>query len=117
MPSATQFNEAVDALFDQFVETLDNANAVDDVELNQGVLEITCDDGSKIIVNRHAPTQEIWVAARSGGYHFRSTAEGWVDTRSGESLATAMSRVVREQAGMTVSFGASASSQSSSSTE
>jgi len=104
MPSATEFNEIVDALFDQFVEALDSTDAVDDVELNQGVLEITCDDGSKIIVNRHAPTQEIWVAARSGGYHFRQTDQGWVDTRSSEPLASAMSRVVREQTGVTVKF-------------
>ncbi len=104
MPSATEFNETVDALFDRFVETLDNADAVDDVELNQGVLEITCGDGSKIIVNRHAPTQEIWVAAKSGGYHFRREEGGWVDTRSGEALADAMTRVVREQTGLAVSF-------------
>ena len=97
MPSATEFNEIVDALFDQFVEALDSADAVDDVELNQGVLEVTCEDGSIIIVNRHA-------AARSGGYHFRQTDQGWVDTRSSETLASAMTRVVREQTGVTVKF-------------
>ena len=65
MPSATEFNEIVDALFDQFVEALDSADAVDDVELNQGCSKSLCEDGSKIIVNRHAPTQEIWVAAEA----------------------------------------------------
>lgn len=104
MPSATEFNDNVDTLFDRFVEILDSADAVDDAELNQGVLDITCEDGSKIIVNRHAPTQEIWVAARSGGYHFRQAGHDWFDTRSGELLADAMTRVVREQTGVTVSF-------------
>ncbi len=108
MISATEFNETVDAFFDQIVETIDESEAADDVELNQGVLEITCLDAlgvkSKIIINRHAPTQEIWVAAKSGGYHFRWADGVWIDTRSGEPLSDAISRVVFEQTGQHVSF-------------
>ncbi len=104
MISATEFNETVDALFDHIVETIDESEAADDAELNQGVLEITCNNQSKIIINRHAPTQEIWVAAKSGGYHFRWTDGVWVDTRSGEPLSDAISRVVFEQTGVRVSF-------------
>ena len=104
MISATEFNETVDALFDHIVETIDESEAADDAELNQGVLEITCNNQSKIIINRHAPTQEIWVAAKSGGYHFRWADGGWVDTRSGEPLSDAISRVVFEQTGVRVSF-------------
>ncbi|HPT56575.1 MAG TPA: iron donor protein CyaY, partial [Casimicrobium sp.] len=81
MISATEFNALADAMFDRIVEIVDASDAVDDIELNQGVLEITCDDDSKIIINRHAPTQEIWVAAKSGGYHFKRIDAGWVDTR------------------------------------
>lgn len=104
MLSATQFNETVDALFEQIVATIDATDAADDIELNQGVLEITCVNRSKIIINRHAPTQEIWVAAKSGGYHFRWANGIWIDTRSGESLSDAISRVVFEQSGVRVSF-------------
>ncbi len=104
MISATEFNETVDALFDHIVETIDESEAADDAELNQGVLEITCNNQSKIIINRHAPTQEIWVAAKSGGYHFRWADGVWVDTRSGEPLSDAISRVVFEQTGVRVSF-------------
>jgi len=108
MLSATQFNEIADALFEQIVETVDATDAADDIELNQGVLEISClRDGtgkSKIIINRHAPTQEIWVAARSGGYHFKWANGVWVDTRSGEMLSDAISRVVFEQSGVRVTF-------------
>jgi CyaY protein len=104
MQSGTEFNEMADALFEQIVETIDAAEAADDVELNQGVLEISCTDGSKIIVNRHAPTQEIWVAARSGGHHFRWANGVWVDTRSGETLSDAISRVVFEQSGVRITF-------------
>jgi CyaY protein len=108
MLSSTQFHEIADALFEQIAETIDGADAADDIELNQGVLEITCisDDAikSKIIINRHAPTQEIWVAAKSGGYHFKWADGAWVDTRSAETLSDAISRVVFEQSRVRISF-------------
>ena len=108
MLSATQFNGIADALFEHIVDTIDATDAADDIELNQGVLEITCIDigksKSKIIINRHAPTQEIWVAAKSGGYHFKWADGTWVDTRSDETLSDAISRVVFEQSGVRISF-------------
>ena len=104
MLSATQFNENVEALFERIVATIDATDAADDIELNQGVLEITCENHSKIIINRHAPTQEIWVAAKSGGYHFKWADGTWVDTRSSEVLSDAVSRVVFEQSGVRVTF-------------
>lgn len=104
MLSATQFNEVADALFEHFVEAIDATDAADDIELNQGVLEITCINESKIIINRHAPTQEIWVAAKSGGFHFKWADNAWIDTRSGEALSVTLSRVLFEQSGIRVAL-------------
>ena len=67
-----------------------------------GVLEIEFGDGSKIIVNSQAAAQEIWVAAKSGGYHFRSDGPRWVNTRDGSELFAALSAYVSQQAGETV---------------
>jgi CyaY protein len=104
MLDPTEFNERVDLIFDRIVDHLDASDADCDIELNQGVLEITCEDKSKIIVNRHAPNQEIWVAARSGGFHFKRHDEDWIDTRSGERLTETLSRVVQLQTGHTLKF-------------
>jgi iron donor protein CyaY len=57
-----------------------------DVDLESGILTITCADDTKIIVNRQTPNREIWVAARSGGFHFRWREGEWRDTRSGDEL-------------------------------
>jgi CyaY protein len=71
-----------------------------DFELKEGgVLEIEFDDASKIIVNRHAAAREIWVAARSGGFHFRWDGAAWRDTRSGAELFGALSELVSQQSG------------------
>lgn len=64
---------------------------------SEGVLEIEFEDGSKIVVNRHASAQEIWVAARSGGFHFRPGEEGWKDTRNGEDLYLKLARLIAAQ--------------------
>ncbi|TFV99584.1 iron donor protein CyaY [Oxalobacteraceae bacterium OM1] len=62
------------------------------------------DNGSKIIVNSQAPMQEIWVAARSGGFHYRREGDAWVNTRDGSELFAALSRLVSEQGGVAVSL-------------
>jgi CyaY protein len=67
-----------------------------------GVLEIEYADGSRMIVNRHGAAREIWVAARSGGFHFRWDGASWRDTREGTELFAALSRLVSEQSGAAV---------------
>jgi len=69
-----------------------------------GVLEIEFADGSKIIVNSQAAAREIWVAAKSGGYHFRGAGGRWVNTRDGSELFAALSAYVSQQAGETVNL-------------
>ena len=64
------FIGAADATLDKIGLALDAAletgGADLDWEVRDGVLTIECDDGSRIIVNRHVPNREIWVAAKSG---------------------------------------------------
>ncbi len=77
-----------------------------DFELKEGgILEIEFDDASKIIVNRHAAAREIWVAARSGGFHFRWDGAAWRDTRSGAELFGALSELVSQQSGRRARLG------------
>jgi CyaY protein len=88
----------------QAIEQRLEASGVDaDFELKEGgVLEVEFADSSKLIVNRHAAAREIWLAARSGGFHFRWDGSGWRDTRDGTELFAALSRVASQQAGHAV---------------
>jgi CyaY protein len=67
-----------------------------------GVLEIEFGDGSKIIVNSQSAAREIWVAAKSGGYHFRRDGGRWLNTRDCTELFAALSNCVSQQAGESV---------------
>ena len=98
-----EFDRLADVTFRRIEEALD-ACGTDYEMLSGGVLEIEFDDGGKIIVNRHAAAQEIWVAARSGGYHFRPEDGRWANTRDGEELMAALSRCISEQAGERVTL-------------
>jgi CyaY protein len=88
------------------IEQAFEASGVDaDFELKEGgVLEVEFADGSKLIVNRHAAAREIWLAARSGGFHFRWDGAAWRDTRDGSELFSALSRVASLQAGQPVTL-------------
>jgi CyaY protein len=62
-----------------------------------GVLEISFEDGSKVIVNKHRAAREIWVAARSGGFHFKPEAGRWIAARDGDELMQRLSHCLSEQ--------------------
>jgi len=85
---------------------IDDSGADLDWSENDGVLTVECPDGSRLIVNRHTPNREIWVAARSGGFHFRIDGTRWRDSRGGEELSVALTRLLRLQADATVEFEA-----------
>jgi iron-sulfur cluster assembly protein CyaY len=79
---------------------LDESGVDADIELKEGgVLELEFGNGSKIIVNRHVAAREIWVAARSGGFHFRWDGSAWRDTRDRTELFAALSKLVSAQTG------------------
>ena len=99
----TDFHRAVDAVLARIEAAVEESDTLD-VDLEAGILTITCRDGSRIIVNRQTPNREIWVAARSGGFHFVAREGQWRDTRSGDELFASLARIVASQGGEEVDF-------------
>lgn len=106
MSSESEFSARADAVLGAIGAALDIACDTGDADLdwslNDGVLTIDCGRDGKLIVNRHVPNREIWVAAKSGGFHFRAAGNAWRDSRGGEELGAALVRLLRDQAGTTV---------------
>jgi len=97
----SDFHRAVDAVLERVETALEEHDDLD-VDSEEGVLTVTCPDASRIIVNRQTPNREIWVAARSGGFHFASREGAWRDTRSGDELFASLARLLEMQAGVRV---------------
>lgn len=103
--SESKFLAVAEATLDAIEIGMERAGDAADVDLecsrSGNVLEIEfIDQGSKIIVNVQAAMQEIWVAARAGGFHYRMTEDQrWKDTRDGSELFAALSRLASAQAG------------------
>lgn len=108
MQTESAFIEAADAALAAIGEALDAALASSDLDvdwsLNDGILEIDDGAGGKLIVNRHVPNRELWIAARSGGFHFAPRDGAWRDTRSGEELGAALARLMKAQSGLVLTL-------------
>jgi CyaY protein len=99
----SEFDSLADAMLERIARAIEESGADCDCEpKGSGVLELEFADGTRIVVNRHSAARQIWVAARSGGYHFRWNGSDWVDTREGGELLAALSKLVSEQSSRAV---------------
>lgn len=77
-----------------------------DAHRTGGLLELSLPGGGgKIVINTQPPLHEIWLAARSGGYHFKWDGAQWLD-REGHELLAKLSSSASEQAGRPLTFSA-----------
>lgn len=99
--------EAVFAAIEACIDRWLQQDVVDiDTQRTGGLLEMVFPNGSKIVVNTQPPLREIWLAARSGGYHYRLVDGVWRDTRDAGEFFGALSAAASEQAGVSLSFEA-----------
>jgi CyaY protein len=100
------FAEAYEDTLLQLEEILDNCDAELEYDTVSDILTIEFDNGSKLIINRQAASEQLWVAARSGGYHFDydPDSDSWHNDRDGSELFVELSRLASEQAGQDISL-------------
>lgn len=106
----SEFLALAESTLDRIEACLDKLNDDDvvDVECRRSgnVLEIEfLSNASKIIINSQAPLQEMWVASRSGGYHYKRVDDQWRNTRDDTELFASLSQFVKDQGGAPVNLG------------
>jgi CyaY protein len=99
MMTESEFLQHSDALFADIEDQIDEGGWDFDCQFSGNVLTLEADDGSQIIVNRHTPNQELWIAAKSGGYHFAERDGQWLATRDGSEFFTVLSGALSAAAG------------------
>jgi CyaY protein len=105
-----EYMDHAEALLRQVESSVDRINDATDADIDSqrvgGMVTLTFRNGSQIIVNLQKPLQEVWMAARSGGYHYRFDGQRWMDTKGAGEFFAMLSRDATAQAGEALSFGA-----------
>lgn len=91
----SEFKELADAVFGRIEAALDAGDADIEYDNNGSVLEMEFTDGSKVIVNRHVPNREIWLAAKSGGFHYAMQDGRWFSQRDNSELFAKLAELVQ----------------------
>lgn len=100
----TELEQRVNETIMQVEDALDELDNDIDYETAAGILTITLENQSQIIINRQISALQLWLAAKSGGYHFNFNEKGWQDDRSGESFQDVLNRCLTEQSGDTINI-------------
>lgn len=106
----SQFMDLAETLLTQIESGCDRINDETEVDIDNqrvgGMITITFANRSQIVVNLQKPLHEIWLAARSGGHHYKFDGQHWIDTKGSGELLANLSRSASEQAGTALRFDA-----------
>jgi CyaY protein len=105
----SEFQEIADQTIEDIQDAIDNSGADIDYDEIGGVLTLEFEDGSKIIFSKQVAMNQLWMAAKSGGFHFdyQQASQQWLcDSGDKEELYEMLSRLSTEQAGEAVSLSA-----------
>jgi len=98
----SEFQEIADQTIEDIQDAIDESGADIDYDEIGGVLTLEFEDGSKIIFSKQGAMNQLWMAAKSGGYHFNfnEDSEQWIcDSGDNEDMYSMLSRLASEQAG------------------
>ena len=104
-----EYRAEAERLYNRIEEILDQMIEEDDAPLDYenaaGVLTIILEDTeTQVIISRQAATQQIWVAAKSGGFHLVFENDQWICTKTQETLQALLSRTCSEQSSSPIHF-------------
>jgi CyaY protein len=95
-------NQVLDGIESQADEWAASLNLDIETRRHGNVLTLVFNDNAQVVINSQTAMQELWVAARSGGFHYRYDGHHWNDTRAGAPLHEALSQICSQAAGVPV---------------
>ena len=93
--------KAVEAACDRINDSSDSD--IDNQRVG-GMVTLSFENKSQIIINMQKPLHEIWMAAKSGGYHYRFVDGRWQDTKGAGEFFAELSRNAALQTGTALQF-------------
>ena len=93
------------AVIEQACDRINDATDADiDNQRSGGMITLTFANRSQIIINLQKPLQEIWMATRAGGFHYKFNSNQWLNTKDGTEFFSALTQYASDQAGQAVVF-------------
>lgn len=101
-----QFHALVDDAQSRVEDAFDDSDLDVDLENAGGVLTVRFENRSQVILSRQPALSQLWVAAKSGGFHFDydQARSLWICQGTGEPLGALLQRATLEQGGSEVEF-------------
>lgn len=84
--NTSEFLQLADAVWADIQEGIDASGADIDYESSGNVLTLEFPDRSQIVINKQEPLSEIWLASKSGGFHFKYQNQQWICTKTNLEL-------------------------------
>ena len=104
----SEFMDRAETLLKAIEANCDRINEETDADLDNqrvgGMVTMTFANQSQIVVNLQKPLHEVWMAARSGGYHYRWQDGQWQDTKGQGEFFAELSRNASTQASCQLRF-------------
>ncbi len=100
----SSFDENIDDTLLAIEEAIDDCGEDIDYDTIAGILTLTFPNDTKIIINRQSATQQLWIAARSGGFHLDWLDESWRLASENKTLNILLSELCSQQLGSTVNL-------------
>ncbi|MCX4027410.1 iron donor protein CyaY [Endozoicomonas sp. SM1973] len=101
-----EFNELLDELMVAIEDAIDELEIDIDCESGNGMLTMQFENHSQIILSRQPALRQLWLAAKSGGFHFnyqskeqQPNEQQWVCDSTGEEFISMLNRFMTEQGG------------------
>ena len=105
-----EYMDRAEALLRGVEAGCDRLNEATDADIDNqrvgGMVTLTFRNRSQIIVNLQKPLQEVWMAARAGGFHYKFDGQRWMDTKGQGEFFEHLTRYASEQAGQPLRFTA-----------
>ena len=103
-----EYMDRAEALLRAVEASCDSINEKTDADIDNqrvgGMVTLTFQDGSQIIVNLQKPLHEVWMAAKAGGFHYKFDGQCWTDTKGQGEFFANLSRYAGQQAGQSLTF-------------
>lgn len=104
----SEYMDRAEALLQAVETNCDRINDETDADLDNqrlgGMVSITFANHSQIVINQQKPLQEVWMATKAGGFHYRWLDGQWQDTKGHSEFFSALTQNATAQSGQVLCF-------------